>query len=223
MPVEFIRLSSPLPAPAERVYAAWLDSREHSRMTGGAATVDPKVGGHHTAWDGYIEGEILELEPGRRIVQTWRSSQFPPAHPHSRLEIRLRDVPGGCEIMLAHSEIPEGQGEQYEKGWHEHYFIPMTKYFRGMPEEPVTVPLLPTEEAKKPAKAKKAPKAKKAAKPRKAAAAKRAPKKGTPAKRKPAAGAKKKAAPAKRSKKKSAKPKKAKRATKAKATKKRAK
>ncbi len=124
------RISSPLPASAARVYAAWLDTREHSLMTGAPATVDPAIGGRHTAWDGYIEGETLELEPERRIVQSWRSTAFPADHPASRLEIRLRDVPGGCEISIAHSEIPECQAEKYEAGWHEHYFIPMTRYFR---------------------------------------------------------------------------------------------
>src|SRR5437016_2680599 len=45
-----------LPATPERVYHAWLDGAQHSAMTGGAATVDPHVGGAHTAWDGYITG-----------------------------------------------------------------------------------------------------------------------------------------------------------------------
>jgi uncharacterized protein YndB with AHSA1/START domain len=181
MPLDFIRLTSPLPASAARVYAAWLDSQEHSLMTGGDATVDPRVGGFHTAWGGYIGGTILDLEPGSRIVQSWRTSEFPEGHPHSRLEIRFRDVPGGCVIALAHSEIPEGQGEQYEAGWHEHYFIPMTRYFRGTSEAP---PAMPTKEKAKPAKKvakKKALKAKTAGPPKKAAkkkAAAKAPARG---------------------------------------------
>ena len=134
MAFDFIRVSTVLPASAARVYAAWLDAEKHAQMTGGAATVDPTVGGFHSAWDGYIAGRILELEPGARIVQSWRTTEFPVDHPHSHLEIRLRDVPGGCEITLVHSEIPEGQGERYESGWQGHYFNPMTEYFRATPE-----------------------------------------------------------------------------------------
>lgn len=136
MPLGAIRVSCPLPASAARVYSAWLETREHSLMTGSAATVDPRVGGRTTAWDGYIEGEILELEPGVRIVQAWRSTDFPAGHPPSRLEIRVRDVAGGCEISLSHSEIPEGEEEKYAAGWQEFYFIPMTKYFRETRESP---------------------------------------------------------------------------------------
>ncbi len=145
MPLEAIRVSSPLPLPAARIYAAWLDAHEHSRMTGSPATVDATVGGRHTAWDGYIEGEILELEPGVRIVQTWRSREFPEGHAPSLLEIRLRDTPGGCEILISHGDIPEGQSGRYEAGWHEHYFIPMTKYFRALAGETVSISIPPPE------------------------------------------------------------------------------
>jgi uncharacterized protein YndB with AHSA1/START domain len=198
MPLEFIRLSTPLPVPAARVYAAWLDGDEHTRMTGGTAkaTVDPRVGGFHTAWGGYIGGQILALEPEQRIVVSWRSSEFPPEHPHSRLEIRLRDVPGGCELALAHSDIPEGQGEQYAAGWQDHYFIPMMRYFRAVPEAPVKPKPLAKAKAKAkrvakktadPARAKKVAKktakparAKKTTRAKPAAQAKRQAKKSSP-------------------------------------------
>jgi uncharacterized protein YndB with AHSA1/START domain len=131
MPTESVRVSSVLPSSADRIYAAWLDGLEHSRMTGGKATVEARIGGRHTAWDDYIEGEILALDPGRRIAQSWRASDFPTGHAHSRLEVFLEDVPGGCEVTLVHSEIPEGLGDQYEEGWSTHYFVPMKKHFGG--------------------------------------------------------------------------------------------
>jgi activator of HSP90 ATPase len=106
-----------------------MDGGEHGRMTGAKATVDPRVDGEHSAWDGYIEGKTLELEPSRRIVQSWRTSDFPLGHADSRLEVHLLDVPGGCEVTLVHTGIPEGQGAQYERGWHDHYLEPMARYF----------------------------------------------------------------------------------------------
>ena len=89
-------------------------------MTGGKAIVDPAIGGHHSAWDGYITGQNLELDPARRIVQSWRSTDFPLGSGDSHL-----DVIGTCarpaegnEITIIHGEIPEGQGAQHEEGWH---------------------------------------------------------------------------------------------------------
>ena len=81
MPLETVRVSAVLPASADRVYAAWLDPEAHSAMTGSKATVDPSLEGEHSAWDGYIHGKTLELEPGRRIVQSWRSTHSPSATP----------------------------------------------------------------------------------------------------------------------------------------------
>jgi len=124
-----IQVSAVLPANPARIYKAWLSSKEHTAMTGGGATVDPKVGGRHTAWDGYIEGVTLELESNRRIVQSWRSSEFPADAPDSRLEVLLEKAGGGTKITLNHSDIPEGQGARYESGWVENYFDPMRAYF----------------------------------------------------------------------------------------------
>jgi uncharacterized protein YndB with AHSA1/START domain len=114
---------------AERVYRAWMDSKEHGDFTGGEAEIDPRVGGRFAAWDGYIQGTTLALEPHRRIIQTWRTTEFPPGSPDSRLEVVLEDEGGGARVTLIHSDIPEGQGESYRQGWDESYFTPMQAYF----------------------------------------------------------------------------------------------
>jgi len=122
-------ISTILPASPKRIYEAWLNSDEHSAMTGGAAAVDPSIGGRHSAWDNYITGTTIELEPYRRIVQSWRTTEFPPDQPDSRLEIVLEEVDGGTQLTLKHSGIPEGQGPGYKSGWGENYFDPMREYF----------------------------------------------------------------------------------------------
>jgi uncharacterized protein YndB with AHSA1/START domain len=114
---------------AERVYRAWLDSKEHRDFTGGEAEIDPRVGGQFTAWDGYIQGTTLILDPGKRIIQAWRTTEFPPESPDSRLEVVLEDEQDGARITLLHSDIPDGQGENYRQGWDDHYFTPMLAYF----------------------------------------------------------------------------------------------
>jgi uncharacterized protein YndB with AHSA1/START domain len=129
MPTESLEVSHLLPARPERVYNAWLDGAEHGRFTGGEATVDAVVGGAFTAWDGYISGKNLVLEPHGRIVQSWRSTDFPEGAPDSKLEVLLADEGSGTRITLRHSNIPDGQAHGYEEGWSEHYFEPMTRYF----------------------------------------------------------------------------------------------
>jgi uncharacterized protein YndB with AHSA1/START domain len=126
---EQIEVSELIPASPERVYRAWLDGTEHAAMTGGNAFAEEGVGGRFSAWDEYITGENVELIIGRRIVQSWRSKDFPVDAPDSRLEIQLEESDGGTRITVRHSEIPDGQSADYEQGWRDHYFTPMRRYF----------------------------------------------------------------------------------------------
>jgi len=98
-------------------------------MTGSAAKVTGKVGGKFTAWDGYIFGRTLELEPDRRIVQAWRTSEFPDNAPNSRLEVLLVETKTGTRVTLIHTEIPKGQADSYKQGWEDFYFKQMKEYF----------------------------------------------------------------------------------------------
>ena len=127
MPYAFT-VSDELAAPPSRIYAAWLSSDEHAAMTGAEALIDPREGGVYSAWDGYITGVTLHLEPGRRIVQSWRTSDFAPADPDSQIEVLLQPAGDGTLLTLHHSHIPDGQSG-YEQGWVDNYFEPMRAYF----------------------------------------------------------------------------------------------
>ncbi len=124
--LEAIVLASP-----ERVYTAWLDGAEHSAFTGGEAIIDAIVGGKHSAWSGYIEGYFLDLEPGRRIVMSWRTTEFAETDPDSRAEVRFSSDGGGTRIEIEHTELPPGGAQKYGTGWREFYFVPMRRYFES--------------------------------------------------------------------------------------------
>ena len=135
--LETIQVSTILPANAERIYRAWLDGHEHAAFTGSEASVDARIGGKFSAWDGYIQGTTLRAEPNRRIVQSWRTSDFPADSSDSRLEVLLEELEpenpnkASTRITLLHTDIPEGQGPDYQKGWEDFYFEPMQAYFSG--------------------------------------------------------------------------------------------
>lgn len=111
------------------VYEAWIDGDKHTAMTGAGATSEPREGGRFTAWDDYIEGRHLELHAPSRIVQSWRTSEFPAKAPDSRLIVLFEPDAGGTRVTIVHTDIPEGQGAQYEQGWKDHYLTPMKRYF----------------------------------------------------------------------------------------------
>ena len=53
--------------------------------------------------------------------------------PH--LEIIFTEEEDGTLLTLNHTEIPFGQGHQYEIGWIEYYFEPMLGYFTYLANE----------------------------------------------------------------------------------------
>jgi uncharacterized protein YndB with AHSA1/START domain len=129
MTTDTIRISAIIPASPERVYGAWLDSEEHSAITHSTAGIEPWVGGRHSAWGGSIRGTTLELQPNRRIVQTWWASDFPPGSEESRLEVLFEPVPGGTLVTINHTGLPQGRGHRYEDGWKDFYLDNMKEYF----------------------------------------------------------------------------------------------
>jgi activator of HSP90 ATPase len=86
------------------------------------------VGAAYSAWDGYITGSNLKLEPEKRIVQSWRSTDFNDDDQDSQIEVLLEALPAGTKVTLHHTNVPADQPD-YQEDWQEHYFEPMKEYF----------------------------------------------------------------------------------------------
>ncbi|MEQ9188845.1 MAG: SRPBCC domain-containing protein [Cryomorphaceae bacterium] len=114
--------------PSFILYHAWLDSDAHTKMTGGTADCSQEVGGDFFAWDGYISGKNLELIPGQKIVQAWRTTDFADGDKDSQIAVTFRDHGDHCHVTLVHTNIPDAQPD-YRQGWQEHYFEPMRIHF----------------------------------------------------------------------------------------------
>ena len=125
-------LSTVIPASPSEIYQAWLDSILHSEMTGGEANMSDEVGADVSAWDGYIVGRNLELVPGERIVQSWRTTEFNDAFEDSIITILLRETEEGTLLTLEHSNVPEVHRSYEEGGWQSNYFEPMIAYFTDL-------------------------------------------------------------------------------------------
>ena len=128
MAYDFV-LSTVLPASPQAVYDAWMSSEGHGEMTLTECTIDPRVGGEYEVGDGYITGRTTALEPGRRIVQTWRTSEFADTDADSEIEVLLEAVDGGTRLTLHHRHVPDGQIDYEHGGWQDNYFEPMREYF----------------------------------------------------------------------------------------------
>ena len=129
MNVTTIKQSVTIRADPEKVYEAFMDARIHSEFTGSKATCNPVVGGKFTAWDGYISGKNLELEKGKKIVQEWKTTEWPTGYSPSRFELTLNKIKNGTKIVMVHSNVPEEQAAELAEGWSEFYWTPLKEYF----------------------------------------------------------------------------------------------
>ena len=82
------------------------------------------IGASFSAWEGYISGRNVALEPYSKIIQKWRTTDFLDNDLDSEITISFEEINGSTKITIEHDSIPDGQPD-YSQGWRDHYFTPM--------------------------------------------------------------------------------------------------
>ena len=141
MKKEALRVTSTIPVAPTTLYFAWIDSDHHSSMTGQTAKIDPVVGAKYSACNGYVTGKLVILDLGRRIVMSWRTTDFPRDAADSRVEVHFETLGASTRILILHTEIPDGQSEKYKALWNEKYITPMRAYFSKFLPDPRNPPV----------------------------------------------------------------------------------
>jgi len=119
-------------APRDRVYAAWTDPAQLKKWFGPEnvktrdLVADVQVGGQFrwdcTDWEGKevtISGEYRELQPGKKIVFSWRLEDDDDWKNHnSVVTVEFFDREGGTEVHLIHETLPNAASRgDHEQGW----------------------------------------------------------------------------------------------------------
>ena len=119
-----------LPAKPKDVFKVLLDSDLHGKFTGGRAQIDAREGGAFCCYDDYINGINLELIPGKRIVQAWRSKGWPKGT-YSIVTFALAGKPGGkTELRFLQVGVPANDYTAKNKGWRTHYWEPLKRFLK---------------------------------------------------------------------------------------------
>ncbi len=124
MHTKTIRQSVTIKASPHEVYEALLDSGKHAQFTGSNAHINREVGGRYTAFDGYSEGENIQLIQDKKIVQSWRASDWIQDY-YSRVTFILDRVEDGTQLTFTQTGVPEEQFEDISQGWWDFYWHPL--------------------------------------------------------------------------------------------------
>ncbi len=128
MKTKNIRQSVTLNATQQEVYEALMNSRKHTKFTGSKASISRKIGGKFAVFNGEIYGKNLELKKNKKIVQSWRGSNWPKDH-YSKATFNLKKVKNKTNLSFYQSGVPIRHYESIKKGWKDHYWNPMKEMF----------------------------------------------------------------------------------------------
>jgi uncharacterized protein YndB with AHSA1/START domain len=118
-----------IPAAPAEVFAALMDEKKHAAFTGEPAKIGRKAGTPFTCYRSYIRGITLELEPAKRIVQAWRSRNWPEGT-YSIVTFRLSPSPGGrTRLHFSQVGVPANDFARKNNGWRTHYWEPLKRFF----------------------------------------------------------------------------------------------
>ena len=116
-------------ASPQRVYEALLDAKQFTAFSGMPAQINRDVGGAFSLFDGHIVGRNVELVPNKRIVQAWRTVDWPEgAYSIARFELNVQG--SGTHLIFDHIGFPEGLRNHLADGWQGHYWSRLQKYFQ---------------------------------------------------------------------------------------------
>jgi activator of HSP90 ATPase len=124
MKTKTIRQFVTFKASPHEVFETLMDSRKHARFTGERAHISRRIGGRFVAYNGYIEGANLNLVPDKKIVQSWRGSDWPKNH-YSRATFSLKKVKNGTRLTFTQRAVPDQYYHDIRQGWRDYYWKPM--------------------------------------------------------------------------------------------------
>ena len=109
-------------ASPEWVYELLTDSKRHALLTGKRAEISRKVGGPFSTQGGQVTGINVDLVPGERLVQAWRTKEFPTGIFSMATFQFFRAKTGGTELVLTHRGVPKKLIPKIEKAWRKFYW-----------------------------------------------------------------------------------------------------
>lgn len=103
-------------ATPHQVFEALMDEKKYAEFTESSAKIDRKMGGKFSVWDGYASGTNKVLVKDKKIVQSWRASDW-PKNIGSEITIELFPEKNKTKLVFNQIGVPESFVEDVKTGW----------------------------------------------------------------------------------------------------------
>ena len=123
-----IRQEITLNAAPDEVFAALTQSARFSEVTGQPAEIDAADGGAFSRFGDQVTGRIIEMVPGRRLVEAWRVAPWPEGK-YSVVSFDVSPHASGTRLVLEQDGYPEDNRDHLESGWRKMYLQPLADFF----------------------------------------------------------------------------------------------
>ena len=114
--------------PAE-VWRALTEPRIIEEWSGASATFPLRVGAAYSLWDGSIGGEIVEVVPMQKLVQTWKPQDW--VRTDSIVTFMLLPHASGTRVDLHHVNVEESDFDGTTDGWDAYYLGAIKRMFEA--------------------------------------------------------------------------------------------
>lgn len=112
----------------EEIYKALTDVQMASAFTNGPAKIEAKKNGKFELFGGNVHGEFTELVPNKKIVQRWRSKQWPAGH-FSIVTLDIDQQQDHTVIRLKQTDVPQSEAEGTRENWERFYWESIKRTF----------------------------------------------------------------------------------------------
>ncbi len=124
-----VRQTITFKASPHEVYEALMDGKKHAKFSGADVKMDRKVGGKFSVWDGQITGTNLNLIPDKKIIQSWRDSDWEEGV-YSTATFSFAAIDSGTRLTFTQTGVPDDAYEDIKQGWKDFYWTPMKEFLK---------------------------------------------------------------------------------------------
>ncbi|KAI9282567.1 activator of Hsp90 ATPase [Sporodiniella umbellata] len=106
---------------AQELYETIMDTQRAMVWTRGPVRLSKEAGSHYELFGGNVSGEILELVPGQKIVQSWRLRSWPAGH-FSKVTMTFVEGSESVDLKVEQTGVPVGEEELTRNNWSGYYW-----------------------------------------------------------------------------------------------------